>query len=128
MKITIETIPHKDQRYPTVGDWQWIGPTQDDLIIRVSNMNDPEFEFLVALHEMIEAKLCQIDGVTEQEVDEFDMEFERNRTLDNMEEPGNDPNCPCYQQHFFAECIERLLAQKLGVDWNEYDKIVATLG
>lgn len=26
MKILIETIPHGDQRYPTVGDWQWKKP------------------------------------------------------------------------------------------------------
>lgn len=34
MKITIETIPHNQQRYPTCGDWQFLN--SDELAVRVS--------------------------------------------------------------------------------------------
>lgn len=29
MKITIEIIPHDQQRYETVGDWQFVGDPPD---------------------------------------------------------------------------------------------------
>lgn len=89
MKILIETIPHSEQRYPTVGDWQWtqvkvLGrsgfPADDKLVptlhIKVSEMSDWRHEALVAIHEAVEALLCKYAGITEQEVDDFDKVFE----------------------------------------------------
>ena len=45
MKVTIEVIPNENQRYPTVGDWQWDG---DNLTISVSAIGDWRYEMLVA--------------------------------------------------------------------------------
>ena len=78
MKITIETIPHGDQRIPgQVGDWQWITPAE--LRIRVSTMTEMTHCMAVALHEMVEAMLCWKDGVSEAAVDDFDKLFVVNR-------------------------------------------------
>ena len=45
MNIAIQTIPHDEQRYDTVGNWFWEG---DDLIIYVSDTgNWINIEFLI---------------------------------------------------------------------------------
>lgn len=125
MKITIETIPHAQQRYPTVGDWQW--QSEDDLLVRVSEMGDWRYNAAVAVHELVEVLLCKQDGVTEAEVDAFDMAYEARRPEGDESEPGDDPACPCAKQHCMATAVERMLVAALGVSWSEYDKAVNAL-
>ena len=118
----VETIPHEAQRYPTVGDWQWKDGT---LVIRVSELGDWRYNALVAVHELVEVLLCKHDGVTEESVDKFDIEYEKQRDDKDVEsEPGDDNNAPYRKQHCVATGIERILAAELGVAWNDYaDKI-----
>ncbi len=125
MQITIKTIPHDQQRYDTCGDW-WVDDA-GDLQIRVSSMDDWKKESLVAFHELAEVLLCKDRGITAEMVDAFDMKFEANRQPDDTSEPGDDPECPCREEHFFATSVERLLAQQLAVDWEEYDAAVLAL-
>jgi hypothetical protein len=127
MEIHIKSIPHGEQRYPTCGDWQF--EANGDLTIRVSKLSDWRREALIAVHELVEVLLCKNDGVTEQAVDEFDMEYEKNRAADDIDsEPGMDPKAPYHRQHRRADVIERSLAIDLGVDWEKYaDEICALL-
>jgi hypothetical protein len=60
INIEIKTIPDKKQRYNTVGDY-WIKDGKE--YIRVSDMNNWEYETLIALHELIEATLCRKRGI-----------------------------------------------------------------
>lgn len=124
MKVTIETIPHYEQRYSTIGDWQIIPTSETDreLKIKVSDLGDWRLEFLVALHEMVEVALCMVNGVTEKEVDEFDMNYTKGG------EPGDDINAPYHGEHVFAGCIERLMANEMGIDWSAYENAIAELG
>ena len=71
MNVKIVTIPHEEQRYPTVGDWVVNG---DNLYISVSKMSDPRYELLVAVHELVEVLLCKERGISQVLVDKFDME------------------------------------------------------
>jgi hypothetical protein len=119
MRIIIETIPHKAQRYETVGDWR--KDQAGNLCITVSELNDWRLEALVAVHELIEALLCRADGVTEDEVDHFDFNF------NGEAEPGDDPDAPYYEQHQRASGYERLLAADLQVNWAEYEKAIDAL-
>ena len=115
--IKIETIPHASQRYPSVGDWF----DKDDVLnIKVSEELPDKEAFLVALHELVEVMLCKDRGITEEQVDEFDMEYEKNRPDGDESEPGDDPKAPYRKEHFFATNIERLMAAELGVDWEQY--------
>jgi len=125
MKIVIEAIPHKDQRYPTVGDWLY--EEDGTLRIKVSQMSDWRREMLVAVHELVEVLTCKNDGVSQESVDKFDIEYEKNRKPDDVDsEPGDAPNSPYVDQHCLATGIERILAQQWGVKWNEYaDEIEA---
>src|SRR5215471_18654695 len=125
--FNISQVPHKKQRYETVGDWIPGKPAE----IRVSKMKDQRYVFLVALHEMIEYELCKKNGISDEEVVMFDVNFEaeRRKNLHPFDaEPGNDPRAPYRNEHDFATSIEMIVAQKLGVKWSDYEKTVLSLG
>ena len=122
MNITIKTIPHKEQRYDTVGDWQFT--EAGDLAITVSAMGDWRYEALVAFHELAEAVLCKARGITAEQVDAFDKWHAGNIDLG---EPGDHPDAPYHKEHFFATTVERMLAAEFGFDWHTYDEAVAGL-
>ena len=126
MLIDVKVIPHNQQRYETVGDW-YFNPDNNRLTIRVSSMRNKKYEFLVAMHEQIEAMLCIERGICEKEITRFDMNFEANRKEGNTDEPGDDPKAPYKKEHFFATSVERLMASELGVDWSIYDEAVNSL-
>ncbi|MGP8124912.1 MAG: hypothetical protein ACLQEQ_03470 [Nitrososphaerales archaeon] len=126
MEFVISQVPHTKQRYETVGDWIPGRPTE----IRVSRMKDQRYGFLVALHEMIEYELCKKNGISDNEVVAFDVNFEaeRRRNMHPVEaEPGNDPRAPYRDEHDFATMIEMMVAQKLGVKWSAYEKTLLSL-
>lgn len=122
--IRADVIPHKSQRYPTVGDWK-IG--KKNLVIRISNMKNPDYIFLVFLHEVIEAWLCFRRGIRERDVTRFDVHFERDRKKGDLSEPGDDPMAPYFREHQFATLMEKQMAKELGVDWKAYDRTVSEL-
>jgi hypothetical protein len=104
MKIDIETIPHTEQPYDTCGNW-W----EDEGIryIRVSEMGNEDYEFLVAIHEIIEQALCKKRGILNDQIDSFDIEFEKNRKEGDLSEPGDAELCPYKKEHFFATNVQR---------------------
>ncbi len=118
MKITIETIPHDQQRYQTVGDWRLVDGV---LAIRVSSMRNWRYEMAVATHELVEALLCIHKGVTASEVDEFDMSYV------GAGEPGDDTDAPYRDQHCFATAVERMLIAAMEQSWADYEKAVEAL-
>jgi len=128
MKIEIKTIPHSEHRYPTVGDWWW--DHDGTLQIRVSKMGNWKYEVLVALHELIEVLLCKDRGIKPKDVDNFDMQYEREREQGLHgpdEEPGWDKKAPYRKEHAFAEKIERMFARQLKVAWKRYNDKVMSL-
>ena len=124
--FNISQVPHRKQRYETVGDWIPGKPAQ----IRVSRMKDQRYVFLVAVHEMIEYELCRMHGITDREVVAFDVNFEAERRL-NLHpldaEPGDHPKAPYRDEHEFATMVEKMVARKLGVSWSDYEKTVLSL-
>lgn len=118
-KIIIEFIPHAEQRYNTCGDWLYEG---DTLVIRVSATDDQRNQQLVAVHELVECLVCNVDGVTKESVDAFDM-----GPGADLDEPGASPAAPYHEQHEFAEAMERMLAFAMSVAWNEHDAVLGEL-
>jgi hypothetical protein len=113
LHIYIDTVPHSTQRYPTVGDYfdvQTPGMRVPVTNVRISDMQDEDCEFLVAIHELIEQHLCKKRGISEESITAFDM-----------------IRAPYNKEHVFATSIEKLVAAELGVDWDEYDKTVNSL-
>lgn len=126
LNIHISTIPDTEQRYDTVGDYQ--SKKDGSQLVTVSDMSDPRYEFLIALHEIVESYLCKQRGITDEAIDAFDMEFEAKRADDDLtSEPGNQEDAPYHKEHVFATKIERLMADELGVSWEEYAKACAAL-
>lgn len=126
-RVVIQVIPHEAQRYPTVGDWMFMG---DILYISISDMGNDKYHSLVATHEYTEAILCKEVGITDEEVTAFDREFEmwrKSGIVGEFDEPGNHEKAPYYKQHQAATEVEKKLAEVLGVDWNAYDLAVNTL-
>lgn len=128
MNIQSKTIKHSEQKYETVGDYFKDG---DNWQFRISDMKNTDYEFLVFIHEVIECYLTQKRGITEKSITEFDKEFEKVREyfpkIIGDQEPGHMVNAPYHKEHVFAEKIEKLVAEELGVDWNRYDKTVSEL-
>jgi hypothetical protein len=125
LKIKVETIHHGHHRYPTVGDW-WHTPT-GEWEIRVSQLANWKYEFLVAFHEMIEAALCRDRGISEAEVTQYDKSFEFDRAPDDASEPGDQITAPYHWQHQIATMFERVMARQLGVNWDEYERTINEL-
>jgi hypothetical protein len=113
LEIHIRTIPHKVQRYDTIGDW--IEEEDGSLYIRVSDLGDWRCELGIALHELVEAALCRGAGITGKQVDEFDFRSD-------SEEPGDESDAPYKGQHSLASGIERMVIALLGVDWKDYEE------
>lgn len=119
MKITIETIAHSAQRYPTVGDWFF--DEAGNLHITVSQLSDWKREALVAVHELVEVLICKQEGITQEMVDAFDIKYEENRKPEDLDEPGDNPAAPYAGPHCIATGVERILAAALDVSWKKYE-------
>lgn len=122
LNIQIRTIPHKEQKYETCGNY---GEIDGKSWIEVSELSETNREFLIFIHEAIEQYLCKVRNIEDEDICKFDIQFEDDRkkgfhTPDD--EPGDDINAPYRKEHFFATNIERQLAHELGVDWADYDK------
>ena len=127
MICNISTIPHEKHRYETVGDWIVDNENLPAFSIMVSEMGDPDYALLVALHEMVEMYLCWKRGIQQSDVDEFDKAYEAKRPDGDYSEPGDDKNAPYYREHQFATSIEKQIAAELGVDWEKYNTTVEEL-
>jgi hypothetical protein len=117
MDITIRTIPHKQQRYDTCGDY--LNDDKGNLSVTISDLGDWKREFLVAEHELIEYVLCKIAGISVESIDAFDMAWNEH---DGIEEPGDDPEAPYYEQHQIALAYEHSLAVDLGINFKQHDR------
>ena len=125
MNIIIKSIPHKQHRYPTCGDWFF--EPDGTLVILVSEEMDEKSQQLVALHELAEVLMCKANGVTQKEVDEFDMNYEANRKPDDESEPGDSAIAPYNKQHSIATAIERMTCAQMGIAWADHEAQVSKL-
>lgn len=115
MKISIEFLPASVLRYATSGDWF----ERDGVLhFQIAKTENSDYDYLVLLHEMTEWFICHRAGVTEQQVDEWDMAH-----LDSRD-PGDEPGAPYGAAHGYSMGLERMLAAFTGIDWNDYDRAV----
>lgn len=119
-EIAIRFIPQEDHRYDTVGDWFYEGRK---MVILVSRMGNEVYQQAVAIHELIEALLCNAADVSQEAVDQFDMVEGK-----DLDEPGFDPAAPYHRQHCWADVVERTFIAAAGESWSEYDASVGDHG
>lgn len=123
-EINIKFINSKDQRYPTCGDfWE----TNNSYEIRITKQDDPKNNMLILIHELVEAYLCKCRGIEFEDIDKFDIKWNQCGGTDKADEPGNEGGkfklvgkAPYYNEHRFAENIERQLALENDIDWFTY--------
>lgn len=118
--IKIDIVPHKDQRYDTIGDWYFI---DDVLHITISDLGNFKYIALVAIHELIESVECSINGVTAQQVDDYDFNH-KNTGSANFDDHTS---APYYKEHNDATAIEWLLSRLFKIDWRDYSYKINTL-
>jgi hypothetical protein len=121
--IDIQIIPHNAQRYRTAGDWIYNAITSN-LSIKVSDTGDWRESISVAIHELAESVLCIDRGISQKEVDEFDIQFEKDRDAGKVkyDEPGVDPRAPYYDEHAIATIIENIITKGLRLNSDAYNQ------
>jgi hypothetical protein len=129
VRIDVSVIPHKYQRYHSMGDWrfieQWSGGNAA-LFVRVSDTGIEHYNMLLAMHEIWEALLCHERGITDKQVDEFDAWHLKKYGPANAdhEEPGDHPLAPYRDEHCAATAIERQLCSEYEIPWYGYTQRV----
>ena len=116
--VVINPIESIRQRYSTAGDYQQFDKV---LHVRVTKMKDWRHTFLLALHEFAEAAACKYLGIPFSAVDNWDLEYEKNRKAGDDSEPGEHEKCPYREAHYMALKIEMLAAVEFGIDWIFYE-------
>ena len=99
-------------RYSTVGDF----PSYDR--IEVADMGNKNYEFAIAIHELVESRLCEEHGITTDQIDLFDMGWKGDG------EPGDDPSAPYHKEHVAATEVEIAVCKALGIDFGVYDRFL----
>lgn len=113
--IDVRFIPHKDQRYDTVGDYFFTDKIRDLLQVRISKHKNWRYSWLVLIHELTEILLVLDQKIPFEKIDEFDFRSK-------AEDPGSDPKAPYHGAHMFALKIEKQICEKLGISWENYEK------
>lgn len=115
--LSFAVIPLAQMRMHDVGDWL-VSPSGTISVI-VADTGSRRYNFLIGLHEAIEAKLCVRHGITQQEVDDWDTKFPMLG--------GDSVLAPYHREHVWATRVERIVAILLGVRWQAYDKCISTV-
>jgi hypothetical protein len=115
-QIILRMVAPDKARYDTCGDW--FTDENGDFVIQVTEFDvtpnvpasiaSPE-AFLIALHELVEWRLCMAANITQAEVDDFDKSFNGDG------EPGDDVTAPYRDQHRKAMIAEHMMADWLGM-------------
>jgi len=128
MRIVIETIPLSDMRYPTLGDYWY-----DDLgilQIRIAETGNEFYNKSIMIHELIEEALTKDKGLTEPEIMQFDLYYEKRREqglVDEDSEAGFDNNSPYLKEHTLAHSVEMQMFALAGKSWKDYETALNNL-
>lgn len=123
-RIDIQFVPAEQMRYSTCGDYQEF---HDHYKISIVKMDDWRYEFLILFHELLELAWVLWKGVNIDDIDAFDMQYEKDRQPGDDSEPGDDRNAPYHEGHVWATVCERIAAKVLHVRWSQYEDAVLAL-
>ena len=122
MNIEVRVVPNGELNIRagfTGADWWW--NPDGSLQVRIAKEIDDADEIAcLILHEVSEALFCRKLGISHQEVDLFDKEYQRTHEVDLN--AGDEPDSPYRVPHNWATAIERIAAGVLDVKWKGYDE------
>ena len=138
--VSIVVLPLACMRIPgQVGDWILQGRT---ISVAVADTGNWRCNFLLALHEAVEARLCVRHGVQQVVVDEWDQRYAARRARQLFEarasglvdaqfaaevwpeEAGDAPMAPYHREHVWATHVERVASLLLLVRWQGYERVL----
>lgn len=124
MNIQVKIIDNESHRTAIGGGKitgaDWYFDEKGNLQVRISKMSDERYEMALALHEIAEALLCHLNGVTVEDVDRFDTKYDDTHDAENN--AGDDPSAPYAIEHNFATAIERIFVGAAKFNWEIYDQ------
>lgn len=128
MKIEIEIKPKELMRYNTVGDYFYL--PDGTLKFEIADTGYEFYNKTVLIHEMIEEALTKKRGITEHQITDFDLYYEKRREqglVKEDSEPGFDANSPYLIEHSFATGVEMGMIGLCGISWIDYDNLINEL-
>ncbi len=131
LRILARIVEPGDMRYDTIGDWTY-DIYEDVLTVTMVKLDNPHYQKALFTHELHEAQLCLSSGVSPEEIDRFDQDYEHARSFGGQiapcgcsftegSEPGDDIHAPYYGAHQDASIVERLFIAHLRENWGHYD-------
>ena len=115
--IVYKTIPQKEMRYRDAGDWF---DTKKGWQIRVPELMNIDYEFMIFIHESIERYLVHKMGLSVTYVDKWIAE----NLKDDYKQGAMTKGSPHRKYHIFATQIEKQICAHLGISWMKYCKEV----
>ena len=100
-----------------IGDW--FQPNSGSRLILALDLGNSRYNYLLLLHEFYEQEACYEDGVHDDVVTAWDAKHNEGSISG-----GEDEQSPYHAQHEWAEKLERLAAEGLGVNWDEYEAAI----
>lgn len=128
MRIEIEFKPVHLMRYPTVGDYFYL--SDGTLKIEIADTSNEFYNKMILIHELVEEAITKKNGITEQQIMDFDLAFEKARELGLKtadEEPGFCNDAPYKEAHYYATSVEMGMCALTKTSWKDYDYAVNSL-
>lgn len=110
--INIIYTKPSDMRYSTIGDYFDVVGGE---VYQVADLGNNDMNFLVALHELIESHICKKRGINEPDILAWDLAHPES------DDPGNEPGCIYGKEHKFAEKVEYMVLEELGITKEDYE-------
>lgn len=133
MKIEVHILAEEDMRYTrelnafTLGDYYHRAGA---LHFEVCDTGSDLFNKLILIHELVEQTLIEVKGLKEKDIDDWDVMFERllnEGKVPEDAEPGAYPGCPYWHEHMFADLVERMMLNHLGMNYDQYNQHILNL-
>jgi len=119
-KIHINIIAHNLQEYDTAGNYAELN---NKWAMWITELPDWKYEACLLIHELVEMCLTKAHNVDWKLIDAFDINGEGKDHPD----PGTLKSAPYHNEHMLATQLEKRFAKMLGVDWNEYNRVLDSL-
>ena len=131
MNIHLLEVPNEEIRKRngfTGADW-WFEKNGTLQIRIASEIRKKEWRETLEIHEIFEAMICKLMGITGKQVDDFDTEYEkRDGCYNHGLDAGDAPGCPYSIPHSLATAPERIYAAMVpGFCWREYDDEIGSI-
>lgn len=119
IRFKLDTVDISDNRYPSVDDWfdPVIWTEELRFKTQTADLGNWKYNALILIHALIEQILCYANGITDEQVTEFDTG--EGKRLNN---PGDSDQAPYHKEHMVANDIESILSVALKVNWDDYEK------